>query len=209
MIFSMSATRPVFLVLFAVSAGGLAGCFDEASEPEQRVERGPRKIFAPPTPDLGVRSAPATADAVSEDALQALAVVEAPEPEPAPEEALPARRAPRRRRTAPSEPAEPLPEDVGPGQLSDGAFQSIINDWTGMKRCLASTTSRLGPSSGALRLAFTIRGDGQVVKSRVVETSNAAAKELAPCVERRARRLKFPAFAAAGDEVEKTAKFVF
>lgn len=93
--------------------------------------------------------------------------------------------------------------------LSDGAFQSAITDWSGMKRCLASSAGRLDSSSGALRVKFVIRGDGQVVKSRVVETSNDVARAIAPCVEKRARRIRFPAFAQAADTVEKTAKFVF
>lgn len=99
-------------------------------------------------------------------------------------------------------------DDEPPGALSDGAFQSVITDWSGMKRCLEGT-ARLGPSSGALQVRFLIRGDGQVVKSDVVGATNAAAKAIAPCVERRARRIRFPAFAAASDEIEKTAKFVF
>lgn len=134
---------------------------------------------------------------------------EAPEKQ-APEERH-ARRPRRPSKAKPSQAPAPALNDPGPetSSLSDGAFQSVITDWNGMKRCLASNSGRLGRTSGALRVAFTIRGDGQVIKSEVVETSNEDARAIAPCVERGARRLRFPAFAAASDEVEKTAKFVF
>lgn len=172
-----------------------------------------RKIYAPGAgPGRETSARPGASEGTEESAALAAALLGTNRPEPEPEAAAPAPPAERRRRrrasAARSEAEEVLEEDTRPGALSDGAFQSAITDWSGMKRCLAGT-ARLGPTSGALQVRFTIRGDGQVVKSRVVEASNEAAKAIAPCVVRRARRLRFPAFAAASNEVEKTAKFVF
>jgi outer membrane biosynthesis protein TonB len=59
-----------------------------------------------------------------------------------------------------------------------------------------------------VRVAFTIATDGTVQEAQVVEASNAAARALAPCVERAALRVRFPSFPGP-NTVEKTAKFVF
>lgn len=179
-----------------------------------------RKLYAPGAePDPSPTEAPEasgdegaeTAEAPSaESAALAAALLgtnrKAPEPDPAPTPKVRRRR--RARAAAQAETEEVLDEPAEPGSLSDGAFQSAITDWSGMKRCLAGS-ARLGPATGALQVRFTIRGDGQVVKSAVVDASNDTARAIAPCVVRRARRIRFPAFAAASDEVEKTAKFVF
>lgn len=181
----------------------------EAEEEAQPEAPKVRKLYAPGAatgPSEAATEPEAEADA--DQAAMAAALLGTDRKE-APAETPRPRRANRRRRTPnPDYEDETLEEDTEPGSLSDGAFQSVITDWAGMKRCLAGK-ARLGPSSGALQVRFVIRGDGQVVKSDVVGATNAAAKAIAPCVERRARRIRFPAFAAATDEIEKTAKFVF
>ncbi|MEM7675451.1 MAG: AgmX/PglI C-terminal domain-containing protein [Myxococcota bacterium] len=91
--------------------------------------------------------------------------------------------------------------------LSDAAFQDAVNSWRGMRTCLARSTLRGTDRNGAMKVAFKIRNDGSVSNCEVVETSNSVAETIAPCVERSARRIRFPAF--NGDEVEKQAKFVF
>lgn len=199
----------------------IAGCDLglQPAEPEPRAPE-PRRLYAPGASEVAepnAAAAPASSAVSDAEALRAaLLGMRPPEEEEdasakAPKAAPPAERRSARRTASASaerEAAEPGPEDAQPG-LSDGAFQSVITDWTGMKRCLATNAARLPTSSGALRVAFTIRGDGQVVESRVVETSNDVARLIAPCVEQRAKRIRFPAFAEAQDEVEKTAKFVF
>lgn len=174
-----------------------------------------RKLYAP-----GIQPGDEAETAVAEgsdpaspegDALEAalLGTDRAPEEANAEEAARPAPRRRRAvRRAAPVE-SEPLEKEAAPGQMSDGAFQSVVTDWRGVRSCLASEAGRLAPGSGAIRVSFTIRGDGQVVKSKVVEASNDVARAISPCVEQRARRIRFSAFAGATDQIEKTAKFVF
>lgn len=98
-------------------------------------------------------------------------------------------------------------DDLEVGVLTDGAFQDAIQSWSGMRRCIAEATTRGNRSNGALRVAFRIRGDGAVASSKVIDTSNAMAQAIAPCVERSARRIQFPAY--GGDTIKKEAKFVF
>lgn len=93
------------------------------------------------------------------------------------------------------------------GVLSDFEFQDAIQAWSGMRRCIAEATTRSDERSGALRVSFRIGGDGAVRACKVVDTSNAVAAAIAPCVERNARRIQFPAY--GGDEMTKEAKFVF
>lgn len=216
--------RPRFLMtaLCSLALGGCAGCEgEETSQPEEpRV----RKLYAPgyqPNAERAEEPADAPAPTPEADAeaaaLRAMLTGEGRETEEdeatedEAERSTPdideRRRRRRRNRRADDELVEEAP--AGPNTLSDGAFQSAITDWSGMKRCLASSAGRLPTRNGALQVRFTIRGDGQVVKSSVVQTSNDVARAIAPCVERRARRIRFPAFAEAAEEVEKTAKFVF
>ncbi len=189
------ANRPLISTLLCIA---LFGCDEVLPEPETPVADAAAAPEAEPATDP---------DEPAEDAEAFRQLLEAPRPKEPPPTERTAEAEPPPKRRPPRTPA-PKPEPAGPPQLSDGAFQSVVNDWGGMKRCLEST-SRLGSPSGALQVAFTIRGDGQVVKSRVVDASNEVARSIAPCVERNARRLKFPAFAAASEETEKTAKFVF
>ncbi|MBX2814268.1 MAG: hypothetical protein KTR25_20840 [Myxococcales bacterium] len=93
------------------------------------------------------------------------------------------------------------------GPLTDRMFQSVISDWTGMKRCLERHAKSFEPGrSGAIELALTISRGGQVIKSEVVKTSNAVARILTPCLERQARRISFPKLSKPA---QKVAKFVF
>jgi hypothetical protein len=108
-----------------------------------------------------------------------------------------------------ADPAEDAPvEEVPSGPLSDGAFQSAIHAWRGLKACLTAQTTPPTDPSGAIKVAFTVAQSGEVVKSQVVECSNDTARTIAPCVEREARRIRFPAF-AADEPITKEAKFVF
>lgn len=129
---------------------------------------------------------------------------------PEPVERAPAPKPVRRRRPAVyADAQDDWEEDLEPepGVLSDFEFQDAIQAWTGMRRCLAEATNRGGERSGAIRVSFKIDGTGTVRASKVVDTSNAVAASIAPCVERRARRIQFPAF--GGETMTKEAKFVF
>ena len=65
---------------------------------------------------------------------------------------------------------------------------------------------RMSGFSGAVRVSFKIAADGAVMRSKVV-APGAFARLIAPCVERRARHVRFPAF--TGDEaVTREAKFL-
>lgn len=104
---------------------------------------------------------------------------------------------------------QPLVEDKTIG-LSDSAFYSTIERWRGVKSCLTTGAVRAddGEPKGALRISLKINKAGEVTDSRVSEPSNEIARLIAPCVERSARQLRFPAF--DGEEtVTKVAKFVF
>ena len=126
---------------------------------------------------------------------------EVSEPEP------PKRRARRVARRSSSTDGAGLDGPAAAPDLSDYAFQEAVNSWRGMRTCLARSTLRGTAKRGAMKVAFKIRGDGSVSNCKVVETSNAVADSIAPCVVRSARRIRFPAF--GGEEVEKQAKFVF
>jgi hypothetical protein len=131
-------------------------------------------------------------------------------PAPAAEVAAAPSRGGRRRAVAPR-PSSPVLEeelDEGDDSLSDSDFQSTIGAWRGMQSCLVGQGARGPEGKSALRVSMTIRPDGAVSHSKVVDASNAFAENMAPCVERQARRLRFPAF-TAGTEVTKVAKFIF
>lgn len=130
-------------------------------------------------------------------------VVEEPaEPEP-PKRRV--RRTPRRATNAASNDAVAV-APIKP-TLSDAQFQDAVNGWRGLRTCLTQSSLRGRDRSGALKMAFRIRGDGSVASSKVTEMSNAVARTIAPCVEQSARRIRFPAY--GGDDVDKEAKFVF
>ncbi len=96
-----------------------------------------------------------------------------------------------------------------PTKLSDAQFQNAIGNWRGLKACIAQASAqRDEETSGALKIAFTISGQGDVVTSKVYDFSNDHARAMANCIEREARRVKFPAFTAE-ESITKEAKFVF
>jgi hypothetical protein len=99
-----------------------------------------------------------------------------------------------------------VPED--PAMLSDAQFQSALGNWRGVKTCLAQQATPQQDTSGALKIKFTISGQGAVVTSQVYDFSNDSARNLADCLEREARRVKFPTFTSA-EAITKEAKFVF
>ncbi|HJL40729.1 MAG TPA: hypothetical protein RMG48_05440 [Myxococcales bacterium LLY-WYZ-16_1] len=119
------------------------------------------------------------------------------------------RRRERRRAAAPG-PVPALPGEPSRGRgLSDAAFNGALSDWRGVQACIATEgQGATGPRNGALRVRFTIAPNGRVRDAEVVDSSNAFARSLAPCVERRARRVEFPEFAGKGP-ARKIAKFVF
>lgn len=206
--------RAIALIALVAPALLLTGCELASEPPAEAKPEAPkaRRLYAPPAPDAGLAPQPTALPEPDEEEtdgeLRAALTGGRRAAPPAETEEIP-RAERRRRRRATSTPLEEEEAASGPAGLSDGAFQSAVTDWSGMKRCLASAAGRLPTQSGALRVRFTIRGDGRVVRSEVVDTTNEVAEAIAPCVERRARQIRFPSFAAAGDEIEKTAKFVF
>lgn len=193
-------TKNAWLVSVALLA---FGCADADPKPKNRPEK--PKVQAQPLEPKPVEEPPKEAES------QALAAAllggpKVQDPTPAAAPAPRPRRRVRRQRPDP-EPEEPyVPEE--PSGLSDLDFQSAIGGWTGMRRCLAENSSRTGAKNGALRVSFKIKADGSVAESRVIDSSAGMAQAIAPCVKRRARRIRFPTFSGES-MIEKTAKFVF
>lgn len=96
-------------------------------------------------------------------------------------------------------------DDYLPWELSEASFNAIVDDWTGVRNCVRAARATSG---GALRMKFDIGNNGSVKSARTLDTSNALASVVAPCVERKARTLKFPPFEQDGG-VQRVAKFVF
>lgn len=120
--------------------------------------------------------------------------------------AAPAKRKVRRMDFSSEPETADVPED--PAMLSDAQFQSALGNWRGVKTCLAQQATPQQDTSGALKIKFTISGQGAVVTSQVYDFSNDSARNLADCLEREARRVKFPTFTSA-EAITKEAKFVF
>jgi hypothetical protein len=145
------------------------------------------------------------AEAVVDEAMKnALLGIKEPEEEPK----APAKRVVHRR-ARPLESEEIASEEVD-SSLSDFQFQSAVGNWRGVKACLSAKAqvAKADDPTGALKVSFTISDHGDVVSTKVYDFSNEMAKSLADCVEREAKRVKFPAFTAA-EPVVKEAKFVF
>lgn len=123
-----------------------------------------------------------------------------------PEQPTPAARPrPKRRVVRAAQPVEPEPPVVF--GLSDGQFQDAVGGWRGIQGCIAQNAGHMEDRSGAMRVSFEIASDGSVSDCKVLDTSNAVAAAIAPCVRKKARRIRFPSF--EGDNAEKVAKFVF
>jgi hypothetical protein len=168
----------------------------------------------PPPPRPAPKLAPkpvvevaATVDAAESDALKA--ALDGTAAPPAPIAISPP---PSRLRRAPKRVIEDLPEPelpAGPPSLSDAEFADAVNGWKGMRRCLDTDVSRVDARAGALKVALTIRGDGAVTEAKVLTASEGAAKSISDCVEKSTLRIRFPAFADAGSQITKEAKFIF
>lgn len=198
-----------------------------ALEPEP-AERSPRK--AGPAPE----SEPEPGRKMSPDEAAALARMLTGQPNPnAPEapasegpsrgeppKTSPPSRTTRRSRAEPApdrndrepQPAvrrpTPLParRPAADGGLSDHQFESALSGWRGVHACLRTQTRRNQQRRGAMKVAFTIASSGDVQKAEV--RSGPRDPGLRRCVERRARRVQFPAFERPAS-VQRSAKFVF
>ena len=161
-----------------------------------------KKIEAPPAPQAEVNQS-----SELEEMAAALLGTKDPAPEAAPEpEPAPVQR--RRRKVV--DDFDYGDEDLSPIEetgLSDSKFYRVVGSWRGMKRCLATTAVR-GERQGAIKIKFEIAKDGSVTDSQIEDASNETAREISDCVNRQARKIRFPAFAGM-DSVEKQAKFVF
>ena len=193
----------ILSILALVGVFGALLLFSGEEQPAAKKQALPRSDLAkapdPPKAD------PVVDDAALKDTLLGLNK----KPEPVVEQ-QPAPRQHRRRVHRAIEEVEDLndqPQD--PTDLSDYDFQSTVGNWSGVKSCLATNTKRgEAKISGAIEVAFTISGEGNVVESKVVGFSNDDAATLVPCVEKKARHIRFPTF-AKNEPITKTAKFVF
>jgi hypothetical protein len=197
--------KSIILSLLALAAVFAALWISSGDGGEQKRESAPPKapaVTKAPEPPPVDQPPAVVEDAALKDAL--LGMNKPPVAEP---EEPPAR--PVRRRARPVEPIEDEPQEELDTTLSDYEFQSTVGSWSGVKSCLATNSQRREERmTGAIQMAFTIQGDGNVVESKVVEVSNDDAASLAPCVEKQARHIRFPTF-AGNEQVTKTAKFVF
>jgi hypothetical protein len=166
-------------------------------------------IAIPTEPELTPEEAAAKkAQVDAQLARDLLALGAGPAPTAAPDAAAaaPAKRKVRRMEFSAEPETAEVPED--PAMLSDAQFQSALGNWRGVKTCLAQQATPQQDTSGALKIKFTISGQGAVVTSQVYDFSNDSARNLADCLEREARRVKFPTFTSA-EAITKEAKFVF
>ena len=167
-------------------------------------------IAIPTEPELTPEEAAAKkAQVDAQLARDLLALGAGPAPTAAPAAAAaaaPAKRKVRRMEFSAEPETADVPED--PAMLSDAQFQSALGNWRGVKTCLAQQATPQQDTSGALKIKFTISGQGAVVTSQVYDFSNDSARNLADCLEREARRVKFPTFTSA-EAITKEAKFVF
>jgi hypothetical protein len=189
------------LALIAVFAALLL--FSGEDQPKEKETPPPTPVMAKAPVAPPVEEAPVSVDDPAlKEALLGLNKKAAVEGTPAPR--------PIRRRARPTETIEEAqPEEEVDTELTDYEFQSTVGSWSGVKSCIATKSQRGEEKlTGAIQLAFTIQGDGNVVESKVVDVSNEDAATLAPCVEKQAKHIRFPAF-ASNEPVTKTAKFVF
>lgn len=96
-------------------------------------------------------------------------------------------------------------DELLPWLLSDASFNATIDDWTGVRTCVATQRANTG---GAFSVELSIEPTGAVKDAKVVDASNATANAVAPCVAAKARRLGFPAY-ASNETTTRVAKFVF
>ncbi len=196
------------LGLTSVAAFALACSDSKAPVPAHKlVKPAVEKAEAPPAPVEEMDDSALSSKASELEALQA-SLLGLNKAAPAEEAPPPPVRKKRRRKVVDDydygdENLDPVDENG----LSDSAFYSVVGSWSGMKRCLATTTVR-GERTGALKIKFEISKDGSVTDSDVEDPSNDAARQISDCVSKQARKIRFPAFAGM-DSVSKQAKFVF
>lgn len=185
----MTLIAPLFAVLWVAACDS-----PPAPKPAPAVKPAPAQSPEP--------QAEAQVDEAMKNALLGIKAPEEEEPKAAPKRVV-------HRRARPLESEEIATEEVD-SSLSDFQFQSAVGNWRGVKACLSAKAQQAKPDdpTGALKVAFTISDHGDVVSTKVYDFSNEMAKSLADCVEREAKRVKFPAFTAA-EPVVKEAKFVF
>ncbi len=199
------------LLLGASFTPACSGCNCAGDGPQvQKASNRPKETPAPPKPKVEPPPEIAKVDEPTGDAnalRDTLLGLNKPPPAPEPEAPEPkVTRKPKRRTTTKATGATDfVPPPIG--GLSDYDFQAAIGNWSGMRRCLAEKNNRDENPNGAIQLKLTINTDGSVAESTVLDSSTAVAKAIAPCVQRRARRIRFPSF--EGKAETKTAKFVF
>jgi hypothetical protein len=102
-------------------------------------------------------------------------------------------------------------EKKRPKGLSDQAFYAALDSWRGPEACAretGGTASVQTDARAALRMRFTIDPDGEVKQTKTTQAEGPSADRLRPCIERRAKELRFPAFAGR-EAVERDATFIF
>jgi hypothetical protein len=95
------------------------------------------------------------------------------------------------------------PEEVA---LQDRVFASIIDSWHGPKACAAAVGDVAGTPT--VRMEMDIDGTGRVKDARALDVDGITERELASCLEMRARGLRFPP-AEVRRETTRDATFVF
>jgi hypothetical protein len=184
----MKMLAPIALVTLAAACGG-----PEGSLPTPDTKVAPQFVQERYLTDDAIADVPTEADRLAAQLLG-----EAPKP------AVAARVARRPIVRPAPEPTEDFEEEL-PWSLSESSFLSTLANWSGVKTCVRAQRATSG---GALRVALDITNTGDVQRARVLDTSNALASAVAPCVARKARLLDFPAF-ESDEEVTRIAKFVF
>jgi hypothetical protein len=193
-------TRAHALILPLVLSTGCSGCggCDEAEPPPAPAVAA---VTPPPAEPPPVETT--TVAAIDDEAMKAalLGLNQQPElaPEPQPE---PVRR--RRQVYVDNEPEEP----AVPPTLTDQGFYSALDRWGGVKRCLARNPTIKARGKAAISVRFVVDKEGSVLESEIIAKNTDEAEQIAPCVERESRRVRFPEF-TEDKPVTKDAKFVF
>lgn len=188
-------------VVLGAAGFAMLGSFGEPPTPPAQTPEPAKVASKPVEPAPEVEEVPA-AEEPSDD-MKAALLGEKKEPEPAPRKYV---RRPARR-VVQDESDDLYAEPQQAATLSEEAFYSALDNWGGLKACLKSSPAE-GDRTGALQVAFKIGKDGDVLESKVFNPTTEQARAIAPCVERRAKHVRFPKF-VSGESVIKEAKFVF
>jgi hypothetical protein len=95
------------------------------------------------------------------------------------------------------------PEEVA---LADRVFASVIDSWHAPRACAAAVGAVAGTPT--VRVEMDIDGEGRVKDARALDVDGVAERELASCLEARARGLRFPP-EEIRRETTRDATFVF